>query len=127
MSRRKSNGLGDTIEKITTATGIKKVVEVFSELTGIDCGCEERKQKLNAMFSYQTTPKCLSKSQYDEIKNLPKNTNKLNLAERKVIARIHADIFQHKYAEPCTCAPKIWFQWLGDLNAIAETYASELT
>lgn len=43
----KSKGLGDTIEKITTATGIKKVVDKISEATGKDCGCEERKAKLN--------------------------------------------------------------------------------
>lgn len=43
----KSKGLGDTIEKITTATGIKKVVDKISEATGKDCGCEERKARLN--------------------------------------------------------------------------------
>ena len=43
----KSRGLGDTIEKITTITGIKKVVEAISEATGEDCGCEERKKRLN--------------------------------------------------------------------------------
>jgi hypothetical protein len=39
----KSQGLGDTIEKITTATGIKKVVKKVSK----GCGCEERRNKLN--------------------------------------------------------------------------------
>lgn len=43
----KSKGLGDTIEKITMITGIKKVVDTISEATGTDCGCEERKAKLN--------------------------------------------------------------------------------
>ena len=42
--------LGDTIEKITEATGIKAVVEKASEITGKDCGCEERKEKLNKLF-----------------------------------------------------------------------------
>ena len=41
-----SKGLGDTIEKITEATGIKKAVEVFTKATGIDCKCEERKKIL---------------------------------------------------------------------------------
>lgn len=41
----KSRGLGDTIEKVTTATGIKKIVEKASK--GKDCGCAERKNKLN--------------------------------------------------------------------------------
>jgi hypothetical protein len=43
----KSRGLGDTIEKITAATGIKKVVEKVSEVTGKECGCKNRKEKLN--------------------------------------------------------------------------------
>lgn len=42
-----SKGLGDTIEKITMATGIKKVVEAVAHSVDADCGCEERKRKLN--------------------------------------------------------------------------------
>lgn len=46
---KKSEGLGDTIEKITEATGIKQVVKAVA---GDDCGCEERKHKLNRLFPY---------------------------------------------------------------------------
>ena len=46
----KSKGLGDTIEKITKATGIKHIVE---EVSGKDCGCNKRKDKLNKMFPYK--------------------------------------------------------------------------
>ncbi len=45
----KSKGLGDTIAKITKATGIDKVAK---KVLGDDCGCEERKEKLNKMFPY---------------------------------------------------------------------------
>ena len=56
-----SKGLGDTIEKFTTATGIKKVVET---VTGGGCGCSKRKQKLNIMFPYkqQSTGKSVPKN-----------------------------------------------------------------
>ena len=47
-----SKGLGDTVEKITTATGIKKVVDTISKATGKPWGCKERKEKLNNMFPY---------------------------------------------------------------------------
>lgn len=40
-------GLGDVVETITKATGIKKVVEVVSEALDIDCGCEQRKKDWN--------------------------------------------------------------------------------
>jgi hypothetical protein len=49
----KSQGLGDTIEKITTATGIKKVVNKVAEATGKDCGCSKRKDTLNRAFPYK--------------------------------------------------------------------------
>jgi hypothetical protein len=48
----RSRGLGDTIDKITTATGIKKVVYSIAEATGKDCGCAARKDKLNRVFPY---------------------------------------------------------------------------
>ena len=35
----KSKGLGDTIEKITSVTGIKKVVDAVSKGTKKLCGC----------------------------------------------------------------------------------------
>jgi len=48
---KRSRGLGDTIEKFTKATGIKKVVE---KITGEkDCGCKERKEALNKKFPYK--------------------------------------------------------------------------
>ena len=49
----KSKGLGDTIEKITTVTGIKKVVEAVAKVTGKDCGCKARRDALNRTFPYQ--------------------------------------------------------------------------
>lgn len=48
----KSKGLGDTIHKVTSATGIKKVVDKVSEATGKDCGCGKRRKTLNELFPY---------------------------------------------------------------------------
>tara|TARA_R100000329_G_scaffold136485_1_gene117211 strand:+ start:18 stop:218 length:201 start_codon:yes stop_codon:yes gene_type:complete len=49
----KSKGLGDSIEKFTKATGIKKVVDTVSKAVGKDCGCAKRKDKLNRLFPYK--------------------------------------------------------------------------
>ena len=38
----KSKGLGDTIEKITSVTGIKKVVDAVSKVTKKPCGCIDK-------------------------------------------------------------------------------------
>ncbi len=50
---RKARGLGDTIENITTATGIKKIVDKVSDVVGGDCGCGKRKETLNKIFPYK--------------------------------------------------------------------------
>jgi len=46
-------GLGDTIERITMATGIKTIVDKIVEKTGRDCGCAKRKELLNQKFPYK--------------------------------------------------------------------------
>lgn len=45
--KSKRKGLGDDIAAITKATGIEKVVKTFF---GDDCGCDERRERLNKMF-----------------------------------------------------------------------------
>ena len=43
-------GLGDTIEEILKKTGVKYVV---NKVLGEDCGCDERKEKLNERIPYK--------------------------------------------------------------------------
>ena len=50
---KKSKGLGDTIAKITKATGIKKVVDTVAKTVNKDCGCDKRQDTLiNRLFPY---------------------------------------------------------------------------
>ena len=46
--KSKAQGLGDKVAAVTKATGIEKIVKTFF---GEDCGCDERRQRLNKMFS----------------------------------------------------------------------------
>ena len=62
--RKKAQGLGDTIEQITEVTGIKTIVEKFSKATGVDCGCDKRKETLNKLFPYHK-PNCLVEEDYN--------------------------------------------------------------
>lgn len=117
MTSTKSKGLGDTIEKITTATGIKAVVKAVA---GDDCGCDERKEKLNKMFPYRREPECLNE---DEIAYLSTGVLKkktLTYDDRVQIATIHARVFHHKFDVPCTCSPKIWMQWVKQLQLLLD-------
>ena len=58
-----SRGLGDTIAKITYATGIAKAVEVVTEALGIeDCGCGGRQEWLNGAVPYNVEANSLPNS-----------------------------------------------------------------
>jgi len=45
-------GVGDTIYKITHATGLGKLAEIYTKITGKPCGCPERQEALNKLFPY---------------------------------------------------------------------------
>jgi len=88
--RKKAEGLGDTVEQVLEVTGVAKVAKW---LLGEDCGCEERKEKLNKMFRYKT-PKCLEQSEYEILTNyhlILKDT--LRPSEQMDIIKIYNRIF----------------------------------
>jgi hypothetical protein len=54
-SKQESQGIGDTIAKITNFFGIDKVAEAVAKLAGAEgCGCNERRQLLNELFPYDS-------------------------------------------------------------------------
>ena len=80
VQETKSKGLGDDIEKITEATGIKKLVKFIA---GEDCGCDARKEKLNKIFRHNKL-ECLTEDEYDYLTEFfAKNKNVLNNEEIK--------------------------------------------
>jgi len=111
-----SEGLGDTFEKITEATGIKKAVKFIA---GEDCGCDERKEKLNQMFRYRK-PECLSESEFDLIKMaVDTKKNKFTPDEQELFKNIYERIFKVKVdCTPCSFAKVVW----KDLNAVYNQY-----
>ena len=60
--KEKEVGLGDVVEKITEATGIKKVVK---SVFGDDCGCDERKEKLNKIKLPQKVVNCPTEDEWN--------------------------------------------------------------
>lgn len=98
--RKKAQGLGDTIEQITKATGIKKLVKFIA---GEDCGCDERKKKLNELFPYRKV-ECLTEDEFkylDESQVLSKNT--IRPSEQDSILKIYNRVFKRSQ-EPTNCA-----------------------
>jgi hypothetical protein len=56
MKGTESQGLGDTIAKITSATKLDKLAESIADAVGADdCGCQARREKLNQMFPYSNS------------------------------------------------------------------------
>jgi len=97
---KRSEGLGDTIEKITTATGIKAAVDWFSEATGVDCGCDARKEKLNKIFRYRK-PECLTQTEYEYIGKM-KGRNVVTAFEQTELNKIYNRVFNDK-VQPTSC------------------------
>jgi hypothetical protein len=92
--KKKSVGLGDTVEKITTATGIKNVVKIFTEVTGLDCGCDARKEKLNKIFPYRKT-ECLNETDYNAL-GIILQKNELTPADQLIVSDIYFNVFKHR-------------------------------
>ena len=46
-SLRAGKPLGELAADFTHATGIEQLAEAYTRVTGRDCGCERRRQKLN--------------------------------------------------------------------------------
>lgn len=119
MAKRKPKGLGDTVEQITTATGIKAVVDAVSNATGIDCGCDARKEFLNKIWSYRK-PNCLNDEDIEFL--LPyfqfkKET--LTPKEQWRIKDIYKAVF-NEVIQDSNCA-SCWRDTLNDLRKVYET------
>jgi len=96
----KSKGLGDTIEKVTKATGIKKAVKA---VFGDDCGCDERKAKLNSVMSYKVV-NCLEESEYNYLSQyLSRNSVRVTMSEQRTLLTIYNRVFnQRKQMSNCS-------------------------
>ena len=98
----KSKGLGDSIERITKATGIKKVVDKISEVTGIDCGCSERAAKLNKMFPYAKVRQFTEDemSIYESV--LPRIGNTVKREDQAILVKLYNKVFNSN-KKPSSC------------------------
>jgi hypothetical protein len=118
MAKKNAQGLGDTIEQITEVTGIKKVVELFSSVTGLDCGCDERKAKLNKLFPYNGNINCLTEKDYNALTELiePSKTE-LTPEEQNLISEIYLNVFNYRL-QLSSCGSC----WAGKIQELRKVY-----
>ena len=111
-------GLGDVVEAITEVTGIKKAVKF---LAGEDCGCDERKEKMNKL-RFRKQPLCLNESEYSFLSSFFSNYDgRVDQSANYELAKIYARIFEKRGVQPTSCSSCIK-QRVKDLREVFDTY-----
>jgi len=111
----KSKGLGDSVEKLTESTGIKKAVKFVA---GEDCGCDERKNKLNELIPYDT-PECLTEDEFNYLKKFFDNVpEKINESTQNKLLDIHNRIFKNKLKFSTCCVGNL----INRLRKVSKAY-----
>jgi hypothetical protein len=112
MARRKQKetGLGDVVEKAIKATKLDKLV-------GDDCGCDERKKKLNSLLSWgKPIINCIEPKQAEYVNSI---NNRITLNDRIKLAEIYQHVYGIKIDSSSTCGD-CWAQHLKSLKRAIE-------
>jgi len=115
-----SKGLGDTVEKVLEATGVTKVAKW---LLGEDCGCDERKAKLNELFPYRKML-CLEENEFTYLDEwFSKNTDIVRPIEQIELFKIHSRVFQVR--NELTSCPSCVAERIADLRIVYNQYKEQ--
>ena len=118
MAKKRSRGLGDTVEKIIHFTGL----DIFVE--GKDCNCEARKERLNQLFPYRFKARCLTEQEYNAWKEFTAvKTIVLKPEQVKFVCELYASVFNRQVWYPCSsCSPKPMINMIDKLDLVYESY-----
>lgn len=96
----KAKGLGDTVEQVLEATGISKIAKW---VLGEDCGCEDRKNKLNKLFPYHKS-ECLTEDEYQYLDEyFTEAKSSVTIQTQKKMLEIYNRVF-HQKLQLTSCA-----------------------
>ena len=121
FDEQNSTGVGDVIESITKATGIKKLVETFTP-DGKDCGCDKRKEQLNKIRFNHKPIRCFTETQFNqwtEYRNSDKKHEVTKQWQRDVMIPIYLQLFARDLKQPKNCCIE---QFITAINKVYETY-----
>lgn len=118
-TKKKAEGLGDSVEQVLEATGISKVAKF---VLGEDCGCEERKKKLNKMFPYKK-PNCLMEHEYEYLTKFynKERRNQINLLEQRTLSDIYQRVFNQRVTMASSCG-SCWRDTIARLKKVYDEY-----
>jgi len=106
IKNKAPKGLGDVVEAVTKATGIKKLVEVFTP-EGKDCGCDKRKKDLNLSVELgrHTVLRCMTEQQYNDYGAFMKaRTLTIERPQVKYLTDLYAHVFAIQYDPKDFCS-----------------------
>ncbi len=118
--KKQAEGLGDTVENILEVTGIAKVAKW---VLGEDCGCEERKQKLNDLWRY-TKPECLTEDEYKYLDEFFTNLkSSVSPNQQRELLKIYNRVFKQRM-QPTSCGSCVR-EIVNKLNKLYAIYKEE--
>ena len=114
-----SEGVGDTLEKVFEATGVADVVKFIA---GEDCGCSERKNRLNKLLPFRN-PECFTEDEYVWLSDFfTERVNRIDRNTQKQLVDIYNRVFR-KRQRLTTCSSCIR-QVYNDLKRYYDNYNS---
>lgn len=131
--RQPTKKLGDAVEAVTKATGIKAVVDFFTP-SDADCGCDSRRQELNEagekmlnsiknLFTKEIQ-RGLWKEEYDILTPIMAEWEKGDMSrpQAKKVWEIHRQVFYSSYKNFPSCG-KCIASMANELEKIYKEYA----
>lgn len=120
MAKRKPQGLGDTIEQFTEATGIKAGVEKLAQAIGWDCGCDARKEKLNQMFPYKKI-NCLTEEDYEYLQGwFSMDRYQVSILEQRRLSEVYYNVFNIRLEQ--TSCDSCWRDYISRIRKVYLEY-----
>ena len=119
----KSKQVGDKIEEILNSEIVEPITTAVKKIlfkNGEDCGCDERKEKLNEKFKRQVKPvRCLTEKNYNYLlKELPK----INYPVMNELTKIHASVFNYQFRGACSSCSSRNRKIVNDLRSVLKLY-----
>tara|TARA_R100001443_G_scaffold73728_1_gene81613 strand:- start:1396 stop:1803 length:408 start_codon:yes stop_codon:yes gene_type:complete len=122
IKKKVNEGVGDKVEKVLKKTGVDKVAKF---ILGEDCGCEERKQKLNQMFARFTEPECLQEDEYKWLQNwYGEERNIMKQSQQDTFIKIYKRVFRIR-GKVSTHCPSCMRDYLGKMKKLFDTYEDD--
>jgi len=111
-------GVGDTLEKVFEATGVADVVKFIA---GEDCGCAERKDRLNKLLPFRN-PECFTEDEYIWLSDyFSERVTSVNVNDQTKLVNIYNRVFhkRERLSRCSSCVRRIY----NDLKKYYDSYA----